>query len=151
MNVAEWLNAGARVRPSAPALLRGTTEVADYAGFARRAGAVAATLRDEYGVRPGDRVALFMQNRTEYLECLYGVLWAGAVVVPVNCKLNTSEMAWIVENAEAVLTISSELDALFAGPALPEPIPRGPTTSRGSSTPRARRGGPKARCSRTPT
>jgi long-chain acyl-CoA synthetase len=33
-------------------------------------------------------VAIFMSNCPEYLECLYGVLWAGLVAVPINAKLH---------------------------------------------------------------
>jgi long-chain acyl-CoA synthetase len=44
---------------------------------------------------PGDRVALFMFNRPDYLELLWGVWWAGGVVVPVNAKLHPREAVWI--------------------------------------------------------
>jgi hypothetical protein len=40
MNVAEWLAASARLRPSAPALLRGAELKADYATFAHREAAI---------------------------------------------------------------------------------------------------------------
>src|SRR5258708_26807175 len=79
MNVAQWLAATARLRPDAPALLRGVTIEADYATFARRASAVGAGLSRAYDIQPGDRVGLFMTNCTQYLECFYGIWWAGAV------------------------------------------------------------------------
>jgi long-chain acyl-CoA synthetase len=101
MNIAEWLAASARQWPEAPALLAGTRVVADYANFARRAGAIAARLVNEYQISPGDQVAVFMKNCTQYLECLYGIWWAGAVAIPINAKLHQREAAWICTNAEA--------------------------------------------------
>jgi long-chain acyl-CoA synthetase len=103
MNVALWLEATARKSPSAPALLHGTAVVATYEQFARRAAAIADALRSRHAIAPGDRVVVFMPNRTEYLECLYGIWWAGAVAVPVNAKLHGREAAWIVGHAEARL------------------------------------------------
>jgi len=102
MNIAEWLAASARLVPAAPALLSGTTVEADYATFARRAAAIAANLAAQ-GLKPGDRVALFLFNSTDYLECLYGIWWAGAVAVPINAKLHAREAAWICSNAQAKL------------------------------------------------
>jgi long-chain acyl-CoA synthetase len=42
-----------------------------------------------------------MHNHLRYLELLFGAWWAGLVVVPVNAKLHTREVQWIVDNAEA--------------------------------------------------
>ena len=101
MNVALWLKATAATNPTAPALLDGTRVVADYRTFARRAASIAWALAERHGVAPGDRVALFMPNSTAYLECLYGIWWAGAVAVPVNAKLHGLEAAWIIAHSEA--------------------------------------------------
>ena len=108
MNPAEWLVRAAKRTPNAPALLKGERLVADYATFAARAAAIGGALRDQYGVQPGDRVALFMKNRTEYLEVLYGIWFAGAVVVPINAKLHEKEAAWIVEHAEAGIVVVAD-------------------------------------------
>ena len=80
MNVAQWLAASARLRPDAPALLTGFDLDADYRTFASRAAAIGAALSRDYGINPGDRVALFAANCTQYLECLYGIWWIGAAV-----------------------------------------------------------------------
>lgn len=57
------------------------------------------------GVRPGDRVVIFLTNRTEYLEVLYGAWFAGAAVVPINAKLHVKECVWIIEIAGAELWV----------------------------------------------
>jgi len=107
MNLAQWLAASARLRPDAPALLSGVTVEADYSSFARRAAAIGAGLCRDHGIRPGDRVALFMTNCTQYLECLYGIWWVGAVAIPINAKLHGREAAWICDNAGAKLAFVS--------------------------------------------
>jgi long-chain acyl-CoA synthetase len=108
MNIAEWLAASAHLRPHAPALLTGVRVDADYATFAKRAAAVGAHLARKYGVKPGDRVGLFMTNCTQYLECLYGIWWIGAAAVPVNAKLHGREAAWICEDSGAKLVFLSD-------------------------------------------
>jgi long-chain acyl-CoA synthetase len=115
MNVAEWLAATARVRPQAPALLTGFDLDADYRTFARRSAAIASALSRDYGIAPGDRVALFSTNCTEYLECLYGIWWMGAVAIPINAKLHGREAAWICSDAGAKLAFVSDdtLEALI--------------------------------------
>jgi len=103
MNVALWLESTARSSPSAPALLDGTKIAANYGEFAHRAASIAESLKHRHGIEHGDRVAVFMANRTEYLECLYGIWWAGAVAVPVNAKLHGREAAWILQHSESKL------------------------------------------------
>ena len=115
MNIAEWLYATAKLSPAAPALLTGEAVDADYAAFARRAGGLAAGLRDEFGVNPGDRVAILMKNRTEYLEALYGIWWAGAAAVPINAKLHPKEAAVILEDSAASLLVVSVETTALAG------------------------------------
>ncbi|HLJ00604.1 MAG TPA: AMP-binding protein [Bradyrhizobium sp.] len=107
MNIACWLAATARLRPEAPALLTGFHLDADYSTFARRASAIGAALSRDHGIAPGDRVALFASNCTQYLECLYGIWWCGAVAIPINAKLHGREAAWICGDAGAKLTFVS--------------------------------------------
>jgi len=107
MNIANWLAATARLSPLAPALLTGTRVDADYACFARRAAAIARHLREERGCAPGDRVGLFMENSTRYLECLYGIWWAGCAAVPANAKLHAREARWIFEDSGARVVFSA--------------------------------------------
>lgn len=107
MNPASWLKRTATRTPQSPALYSGTTLRASYAGFDRAAAGIGAALLAR-GIEPGDRVALFMGNRPEYLEALYGVWYAGAVAVPINAKLHPREAAWIIGNADAALVFSDD-------------------------------------------
>ena len=108
MNIGEWLANTARLRPEAPALLTGFDLDADYQTFARRASAIGAALSRDHGVVPGDRVAIFASNCTQYLECLYGIWWMGAAAIPINAKLHGREAAWICSDAGAKLAFVSD-------------------------------------------
>ena len=115
MNPAEWLFRTARLRPNAPALMRGETVLADYAEFARRVASIAGALIAR-GVKRGDRVAIFMTNRTEYLKTFYAAWFVGAAVVPINAKLHAKEAAWIIEDAGAeILFVSEDVGAPLRG------------------------------------
>jgi len=108
MNIALWLYDAARQYPDNPALFCADRLHANYRSFAARAAGLSRWLADA-GVQPGDRVALFMKNRVEYLELFYACWWMGAVVVPVNAKLHPKELAWILDNAQARLLLTDAL------------------------------------------
>jgi acyl-CoA synthetase (AMP-forming)/AMP-acid ligase II len=65
------------------------------------------------GVRPRQHVGLLAHNQVEFVEGLFGAALAGAVVVPINARHKTSELAFIVENADlvALLTTGSHENA----------------------------------------
>jgi long-chain acyl-CoA synthetase len=112
MNIAQWLVRAARVHPRRAAVFVGERPLHDYAAWAERSSRLAGHFRHRLGLVPGDRVALLMPNQPAYLEALYGALWAGLAVVPVNAKLHPKEVAFILADAEAAaLVASNELAA----------------------------------------
>ncbi len=115
MNLAQWLHTSALVSPAAPALFHGTTMQANYGQFASQASALGAWLQSAHGVAAGDRVALYMPNRTEFLVALYAIWWAGAVAVPINYKLHPTEAAWIADNAQVSLVFTDNGNSFSAG------------------------------------
>jgi fatty-acyl-CoA synthase len=70
-----------------------------YAEFADRAARLAGALR-KLGVQPGDRVAYLSANCHRLLEGYYGVLEAGAVLLPLNIRLAPQELAYILNDSE---------------------------------------------------
>jgi fatty-acyl-CoA synthase len=60
------------------------------------------------GVRPGDKVALWMVNRPEWIEIAFAVLKIGAVLVPINTRLRTEDVAYIVAQSDASTLILAE-------------------------------------------
>lgn len=119
MNLAMWLYARARISPEAPALLTGTRLDANYRQFALQAAAAGRRLQQDYGIETGDRIALYMANRVEYLILMYASWWAGAVIVPVNYKLHIKEASWIAQNAEAKLVFTDD-GGVFSAEDLPQ-------------------------------
>lgn len=111
MNPVRWLERAALLWPDRPALFRGADAVLDYAGFNARAGSLAAGLAAA-GVGPGDRVALFLANRTDHLVAMQAIWRIGAVAVPVNAKLHEKEAAYILGHSGARLCFT---DADHAG------------------------------------
>lgn len=109
----------ARMRPDAPAIFEGERLLSTYGDWAARAAGVAKRLR-EHGLQPGDRVALFMRNHPSYLWLMWGIWWAGGVVVPINAKLHPQEAQWIVDNAgaRAVFVAADGAAVPFAGVAV---------------------------------
>lgn len=99
MNITDWLYAQAVLDAPAPALFQGSHQQCSYGQFAHQARRVAQALTSKFGIRAGDRVALYMKNSTDYLVCMFGVLWAGGTIVPVNYKLHPKEVAWILNDS----------------------------------------------------
>jgi fatty-acyl-CoA synthase len=73
-----------------------------YAQFAERTRHLAGALRHA-GVEPGDRVAFLSTNCHRVLEAYYGVLEAGAVLLPLNIRLTANELGYVLNDAEATI------------------------------------------------
>src|SRR4051812_39036548 len=67
------------------------------------------------GVEPGDRVAIWAPNTTEWVLAALGVYAAGAVIVPLNTRFKGSEAAYILDRARAkiLFTVTDFLDANY--------------------------------------
>ena len=60
-----------------------------------------ATLLGQKGVEQGDRVGVMLPNVPEFPVAYYGVLRAGAIVVPMNVLLKRREIAFYLEDSGA--------------------------------------------------
>jgi long-chain acyl-CoA synthetase len=110
-----YLDKTATFLPRRKALFFGG-EVVRYGELHARALGMARLLRDDYGIRPGDRVALLMKNCPEFIYALYGILFAGGTVVPVNNFLKPAEIEYILRDAgvRALITQSAEFEPVLA-------------------------------------
>ncbi len=106
MNPAVWVQRHGRLRPDSPALAEGERVHADWRTFAARAGSAAAGLRETFALTPGQRVAIVMRNRPEYLEAMFAIWHAGLVAVPVNARLHRDEIAYILEHSESAVALT---------------------------------------------
>ena len=82
-----------------------------YAEFDAAAARV-ATLLERAGVEPGDRVGLMLPNTPAFALAFYGIMYRGAVAVPMNPLLKAREVSYYLSNSGA--------KALFATPAFAE-------------------------------
>src|SRR5215467_13213340 len=60
------------------------------------------------GVAPGDKVALWMTNRPEWIDAMFAVMKIGAVLVPVNTRFRTDDMAYVLGQSDAAAVILAE-------------------------------------------
>jgi malonyl-CoA/methylmalonyl-CoA synthetase len=86
-------------RGAAPALLW-DAEVYSYRDIALRAAAIAGALRQR-GVHAGDRVALGLANSPELVATVWGVIQAGAVLVPLNPSYTADEVIYVAGDSGA--------------------------------------------------
>ena len=107
MNLATWVERNGRRRREEPALAVGEQVHATWSQFAERVAAAAAGMRD-LGLSPGDRVAIVMRNRPEYLEAQFAAWHAGLVAVPVNARLHRDEIAYVLDHSGTRLVFTDE-------------------------------------------
>ncbi|WP_246987992.1 long-chain-fatty-acid--CoA ligase [Halorientalis marina] len=76
-----------------------------YEGFWHRTGQLAQALADA-GVEPGDRVGVYLPNLPQFVTSYYGVLRAGAAVVPMNPQYKAREIGHMLEDSGATAVIA---------------------------------------------
>jgi acyl-CoA synthetase (AMP-forming)/AMP-acid ligase II len=94
-------------RPALTDLATGKTLT--YADVLAEAERLAATLRRE-GVGPGQRVALVAENGLAHVPSAFGILAAGACLVPVAATLRPAEVAAVLDETDvnAVVRLAGE-------------------------------------------
>src|SRR5690348_2416558 len=113
MNLASAFAASVEKRREKIAIYWGETEFS-YAAVFGQVCAVAAELAGKLGIKPGDRVAVWVKNCPEFVPAVFGILSAGGVVVPVNNFLKPAEVSYILNDSGAnVLITDAELAAHF--------------------------------------
>lgn len=98
LNLASLLEDSARNHPDRTALVLGDTRL-DYRSVDAVANQVANLLVSR-GIKPGDKVALSCPNLPYFPIVYYGILKAGAVVVPLNVLLKGREVAYHLADAD---------------------------------------------------
>ncbi|HEX6959124.1 MAG TPA: AMP-binding protein [Ferrovibrio sp.] len=90
-------------RPEAEALVCGSERLT-YGALAERVEEIAGGLASA-GVSSGDRVGMLLGNRVEFVTALLAILRLGAVAVPIGTRLQTPEIAYILDYAGAVALV----------------------------------------------
>jgi 3-oxocholest-4-en-26-oate---CoA ligase len=102
-NIADLLECVADTVPEHEALVCGDRRLT-YAEFDERATRLANALT-ERGVGPGDHVALYLYNGTEYLEAMVAAFKIRAVPINVNYRYVEHELHYLFDDADAVAVI----------------------------------------------
>ena len=78
--------------------------------FARLADEIDAAARGliALGIAPGDKVALWMLNRPEWIAAALAVIKIGAVLVPINTRFRTEDVRYVVGQSDSVAIILAE-------------------------------------------
>src|ERR1700761_3944889 len=93
--------------PDAPAIVMGTSgEVVTYAELDERSTRFAAALRAR-GLRPGEQIAILMENNRAYLEVTWAAQRSGLRYTAVNSHLRRSEVQYILDDCGAVALVAS--------------------------------------------
>jgi len=108
----------ARLRPDQPAvIMAGSGETLTYGELERRSNRLAHLLRAN-GLRRLDHFAVFMENNIRYAECCAAGERAGLYYTCVNSYLAPDEVAYIVNNSESKILITSRAKRAVALAAL---------------------------------
>src|SRR5262245_42066261 len=100
--------------PERAARLWGTREALAFNGqrstFAEFHADVDAAAKGliQLGIAPGDRVALWMVNRPEWLHAMFAITQIGAILVPVNTRFRTADMTYVLGQSDAVVVILTD-------------------------------------------
>ena len=78
-----------------------------YAELARRALRRARSLQ-ALGVKPRDHVGILMHTCAEFVELFFAIALCGGVIVPVNARYKSNELAYVIENGDLVTLLTTD-------------------------------------------
>jgi fatty-acyl-CoA synthase len=99
LHLGEMLSTHARLQPRKVAA-RDSTRALTFRQWNARANRLANALLG-LGLQKGDRVAILAYNCIEWMEVYVALARAGLVAVPINFRLTSSEIRYILEDADA--------------------------------------------------
>jgi long-chain acyl-CoA synthetase len=111
LNLGMILQASSAEYPDRTAIILDDRKIC-FAELDRAARGVATALGAR-GIGPGDKVALLVPNVPEFTIAYFGILYAGATVVPINVLAAAPEVAYFLEDSDAKLLV---VHPLFAEP-----------------------------------
>ncbi len=93
------------------------------AEFEARVRHISAGLRD-LGLRPGDKVVIFSENRPEWVMTDLAVLCARGVTVPIYTSLMPEQLKYIIDDSDASFIVCSKRDLWLKVEAIRREIPK---------------------------
>ena len=107
MNLASVFSATAERNRDKTAVFWGD-DTRSYGHLHDESSAVAATLASEHGIKPGDRVGIWVRNCPEFISAFFGIQKAGGVATPINNFLKPDEVAYILADSGCGLLITDD-------------------------------------------
>lgn len=104
LNLAYYLEASAERFPNKTAVILDDWKLS-YVELVATVKKMANVLR-ERGVKKGDKVAIMLPNTPHFPIAYYGILNAGATVVPLNCMMKSLEIQYQLEDSDAFVFIA---------------------------------------------
>lgn len=116
MHSADLLTQRANLTPNREALYDATNgNRYTYAEINERANRAANLLRETFGVQKGERVSILAHNHIAYIDLLFGVAKIGAVLAPLNWRLISRELTYIVNDCQPkVLIVGPEFAPVYS-------------------------------------
>jgi fatty-acyl-CoA synthase len=116
INLSSFIAFHARLTPERCALKYRGGEIT-YAAFDKQIRTVGGWLASR-GIGANDVIAVLMKNSAAFLDIAFAASHIGAIFLPINYRLASEEIAYIVENAGArILIADEEFSANASGPA----------------------------------
>lgn len=106
VSLVSFLDENARRQPDHLACVVGDDSLS-YAELRDASCRFAAALAG-LGLRPGDRVSLYMPNSAAYVVCYLGVMRAGMIANPVNSVLTPHEVGYMLADSGAAALVSTK-------------------------------------------
>lgn len=112
---ADLLTKRAHLTPDREALYDAASGVRyTYAELNQRASRAANFLREKCGVDKGDRVSILAHNSVSYVDLLFGLGKIGGIMAPLNWRLTSRELTYIVNDCQPkVLIVGPEFVSVF--------------------------------------
>ena len=78
-----------------------------FGQFYTKVNKISNLLKEEFGIKPGDRVSTMSENIPELLYAIMAITNLGALWVPINSMLVGESLKYIVETSESLLLLAS--------------------------------------------
>lgn len=98
-NLDRMLVSAATPRANMPAV-SDERRILTHEALQHRVGQIAAALRAQ-GLGPGDRIALFAGNGTDFIASIFGIWRLGAIAVPIGARQTAAELTYMLSDCQA--------------------------------------------------
>lgn len=97
-----WIKKWAQLSPDKIAI-RTETDAISYLQFRDLIDRYATLLSENFGVKPGERIAILSHNRYEFVVLLFAIAKLECIAVPLNVRLNPHELEYQLRDSGTTL------------------------------------------------